>query len=194
MSLDDFADMTPREATEVVAPNGQVRGTVQAMFAGSTIFVDDQMADIRVDDQLRRKLPNGNDEVFVVTDPRFYNDPEFGPHYQIKFRRAGVEPARGGGNYTINVSGNNARANINSTDNSINVVNEAMLDEVRRAIERGVADIETRAAMLSSVAEMKIAKDKPSLLKGYQALVSSAKDHVAVIVPFLPALTKLLSA
>ncbi|MDB5439958.1 MAG: hypothetical protein JWM33_2385 [Caulobacteraceae bacterium] len=188
----DFSDLAPPERAEIVGVGGILRGVVMAMFAGDTIIVEDEKADIRIGDELRRRLPNGNDDVFVVTDPRFYNDPEFGAHYQVKVRRAGTHTPHQGGNFTINVTGSNARANINSTDNSVNVVNEGVLEDIERAIEKGVADIQSRAAMLNSVAEMRDAKDKFSFLKAYQSLMSSAGDHITVLTPFLPALTAML--
>lgn len=163
-----------------------------AMFVGETIFVGDAKADIRVGDELRRKLPNGNDDVFVVVDPQFYNDEHFGAHYQVKVRRAGARAPHQGGNFTINVNGANSRANINSTDNSINIASGGLLDDVTRAIEDGVADASARAAMLGSVTEMREAKDKFSLLKAYQSLMSSAGDHITVLTPFLPTLAAML--
>jgi len=131
--------------------------------------------------------------VFTVTDPKFYDLNDLGAHYQVKVRRAGVQPPNHGSSFTINVSGNNARANVHSTDSSVNIVNDGLLDEVRQAIETGVADLDKRAAMLTSVADMKGAKEKPSLLKAYSSLMSSAGDHITVLTPFLPALAAMLA-
>lgn len=117
-------NLVPAEDMEVVAPGGEIRGTVKAHFAGNVIIVPDKMADVRTGDEMRRRLPNGNDDVFVVTEPTFFNTRGMAPHYQIKFRRAGTEPHHKGGNFTINVTGTNSRVNINSIDNSINITSD----------------------------------------------------------------------
>jgi len=114
--------ITPAENMEVVAPGGEIRGVVRAHFGGTVIVIPDPTADVRTDDEMRRRLPNGNDEVFVVTETTFYNALGMPPHYQVQFRRAGHQPHHKGGNFTINITGASARVNINSTDNSINTL------------------------------------------------------------------------
>ncbi|MDB5439957.1 MAG: hypothetical protein JWM33_2384 [Caulobacteraceae bacterium] len=117
-------NIIPPDDMEIVAPGGEIRGIVKAHFGGSVIVVPDQFADIRSDDEMRRKLPNGNDEVFVVTEAAFFKGAVIPPHYQVKFRRAGSQPHHQGGNFTLNLNGPNARVSINSTDNSVNIVGE----------------------------------------------------------------------
>lgn len=92
-------------------------------------------------------------------------------------------------NHTINVSGSNARVNVNSTDSSTNTVNQGIsFAELRKAIEVGVADGVERAAILESLAGLESATDKESGLKRYQAFITSAHHHMALLGPYLPAL------
>lgn len=107
---------------DVVAPDGSVRSHVQAYYSGNHFFIDDMTVDVQTGDEIRRLLPNGREEAFVVTDPKFYKDGHFGSHYQVEITRRGVFDKHTGGHYTINVSGNNSRVNVGSTDNSSNMV------------------------------------------------------------------------
>lgn len=107
---------------DVVAPDGSVRSSVKGYFSGKQFVIDDMSVDVREGDEIRRTLPNGREEAFVVTDPTCYTAGHFGPHYQVAVTRRGIFDKHVGGNYTINVSGNNSRVNVGSTDNSSNTV------------------------------------------------------------------------
>ncbi len=107
---------------DVVAPDGQVRSHVKGYYNGELFIIDDMTVDVRPGDEIRRLLPNGREETFVVGDPKFYNDGPFVSHYQVSITPRGVFDRHTGGNYTINLSGSNARVNIGSTDNSVNDV------------------------------------------------------------------------
>lgn len=107
---------------DVVAPDGSVRSRVKGYFSGKQFIIDDMTVDVREGDEIRRALPNGREEAFVVTDPKFYKDGHFGSHYQVSVARPRVFDKPSGGNYTISVSGENSRVNVGSTDNSFNTV------------------------------------------------------------------------
>jgi hypothetical protein len=55
-----------------------------------------------------------------------------------------------------------------------------------------VPDDGRRAELLSHADELERAQGTPSYLERYKAFVDLAAAHVAVIAPFLPALTQLL--
>ncbi|NKJ23850.1 hypothetical protein [Dyella sp. SG609] len=107
---------------DVVAPDGSVRSRVKGYFSGKQFIIDDMTVDVREGDEIRRSLPNGREEAFVVTDPKFYKNGHFGSHYQVSVARRGVFDKSSGDKYTINVSGHNSRVNVGSTDNSSNTV------------------------------------------------------------------------
>jgi hypothetical protein len=107
---------------DVVAPDGTVRSRVKGYYSGKQFIIDDMSVDVREGDEIRRLLPNGREEAFFVTDPKFYKNGHFGSHYQVTIERQGIFDKYTGGNYTINVSGHNSRVNVGSTDNSSNTV------------------------------------------------------------------------
>lgn len=185
-----------KSTISIVAPDGQVRSTPKALLTGDVAIIDDASIVIDVGDEVRRLLPNGHEEVFAVVEPTFYDVGigGIGPHYQVKLRRKGQFPQHTGGNYSITVSGPNARVNIGSQDNSINTVNESTLfEQIAATIREGVGDTQERDRLLTLIEAMQREKKKPGYLSLYQQLVGTAADHLALLTPFLPALTNLIS-
>ena len=88
--------LSKKEEARIEKSNGQVIGPYMAMFAGDTIIIADQMADVEEGDTILRKLPNGRDERCIVTSATFYSQGigSLGPHYQVKFRKGGESAAQ----------------------------------------------------------------------------------------------------
>jgi len=114
---------------------------------------------------------------------------------QIRLEKARVQGARvapqneSSMNQIFNVHGPNARVNIDSTDNSTNIVNQGIhFSELRKAIESGVADGVERATILERLTDLEMATDRESGAKRYQAFIASAHHHMALIGPYLPVL------
>ncbi|CAI1513414.1 Uncharacterised protein [Serratia quinivorans] len=61
-------------------------GPYRANFAGGTIFINDQNADIDVGDEIVRILPSGKEEIKTISECNFYSVGigGRGPHFQIK--------------------------------------------------------------------------------------------------------------
>jgi hypothetical protein len=92
-------------------------------------------------------------------------------------------------NQTFNATGTNARNNVNSTDNSTNIVHQGVpFAELRNAIESGIEDGTRRAAILETLAYLEAAPDRESGSTRYQQFIAAAADYVTLIGPFLPAL------
>lgn len=185
--------ITP-DQIDIVSPEGEVRSKVLGYYDGEGFVIDDMAVDVRVGDEIRRILPNGQEEVFAVADPKYFGSGGFGPHYQVKVRRQGNFDAHSGGNYSVSVSGANARVNINSTDFSTNTVQHlSVFSEVRSALEADGMAFETLMEVDTRLAEMQAAKDKETFARAYQNFVGAVADHITVVVPFLPALTEMMS-
>lgn len=110
---------------------------------------------------------------------------------RMQMQRAAVLNARKEApvGHTITVNGQNPRVNINSVDNSVNVVRQdSQFSELRQAIESGVSDGIERATILERLAELERAPDKGSRAAKYAAFMSVVADHRTVILPFLPLL------
>lgn len=121
---DDTVDLSQRcnEKITIESQDGSLREGVNSLVTGSMVLVPDSSIPIESGDALLRKLPSGLIERLIVSDPGFYAALHGMPaHYQIKYRREGQKP-EGTAGYTIHVTGQNSRVNINSVDNSTNVV------------------------------------------------------------------------
>jgi hypothetical protein len=93
----------------------------------------------------------------------------------------------------VNVSGQNARVNIGSTDQSTNVaVAGNLFASIREAISTQIHDPEERAKVIQLLDKTEAAKDKATFLSAYQNLIAAVADHMTVLGPFLPALTQLI--
>ncbi len=179
---------------DIVAPDGAVRCHVFGYYSGSQFIIDDMKADVRPGDEIRRMLPNGNEEAFTVLDPKCFKAGAFGPHYQVKIDRSGIYPRHTGGNYNVHVSGSNSRVNIGSTDRSTNtVVNGDIFNQLRKALNDGIGDESEREKLTNLVNNVEAARDRKGFTAGYQALIASAANHMTILAPFLPALTELLT-
>jgi hypothetical protein len=191
--MSPWKELITPDDIEVVSPSGEVRCRVKGYYSGEQFIVDDMKADIQPGDEIRRALPNGKDEVFTVEDPKLYRGGPFGSHYQIAISRRGSFEHKTGGHYQIHLSGQNARVNIASTDNSTNTANHSQLfTEIREAIDKGVSDTAQRGSIKEHLTEIERAKTKTSFIKAYQELIATAADHITVLSPFLPAITALM--
>jgi hypothetical protein len=186
--------MIKPDAIDIVAPDGSVRCTVQGYYGGTHFFVDDMKVDVREGDEIRRMLPNGRQEAFIVQDPKYYGRGLVGPaHYQVRVGRSKVFDRQTGGNYNIHVSGANSRVNFQSTDQSTNtIVGDNLFHEVRKALDDGVPHAEQRAYLKGLLDEMETAPDKKRFTTSYQSLIASAADHITILTPFLTPLAELV--
>ncbi|HTS41477.1 MAG TPA: hypothetical protein VMH84_13170 [Xanthobacteraceae bacterium] len=185
----------PQSELSIVAADGTIRHKVKGIIDSKLATIPDPNVVIHTGDEIRRILPNGTEEVFEVLDPVFYQKMHGVPaHFQVKIRRKGEFPKGTGGNFTIHISGPNARVNISSTDNSHNIVaNRSVFGDLKTAIEKSVP-VEEHGKLLTAIERMERGVgNRPALLQAYQDFMSSAANHMTVIAPFLPALTKLLS-
>lgn len=189
----------PQSDFVIVGQDGQLKGSSRGLFTNknnvTSLTTEDTNIDVDIGDEVRRVLPNGKEEVFDVTNTHFNEKFHSIPaHYAIKVWRKGTMAPGTGGNY-VNVTGHNARVVIGSTDNSSNTYgdNSALFKQVKDAITSGIADPDIQAKAIAAAQSMQSSSDPKARLSGYQALISTLADHVTIIVPFLPALSSLLS-
>lgn len=87
----------------------------------------------------------------------------------------------------------NARLNLNSTDNSVNtVINQSnVFSEIRNRISTGIA-AEEQATILERLTALEQAQtDPPSFKERYREFMAIAADHLTLL-PYLPALAEVL--
>jgi len=93
------------------------------------------------------------------------------------------------------VQGENARVNVNTTDNSLNVVMESkeeFFGTLQQRIESGVPEGDERRKILDALTVLRESHGNPSFAKRYTDFMAAAANHITVIVPFIPALTEML--
>jgi hypothetical protein len=185
-----------RDYVALVKKDGRRFPNVPASVQHGKIFIDDASLPVEEGDHIERELPNGLTERFLVLDRGFYKGMHDIPdHYQIQVRKESAIRTKPSESVVYNVTGPNARININSSDRSVNVVNvttENLFVELRRALEGSDIAAPTRSAIASIVDEMEAARGKPSFIKHYRDFISAVADHVTIFAPFIPALTQLL--
>lgn len=136
-----------RDKINLIKKDGSSTDQITATVAGSDLIVI-QGSDHIVEpgDLVTRRLSNGGEETYQVIDPKYYESTpgQSGPHYQLKVKKLGLPDANRAvqhviQNITYNVSGNNARVNVGSVDNSTNTVHpsndvEAQIEALRKEI------------------------------------------------------------
>jgi hypothetical protein len=152
---------------DIVAPDGTVRGHLQAYYAhtGDLNFVEDVSTDIQPGDEVRRLLPNGKEETYVVDNPQYMNVGHLGmaEHYKLSISRRHMYDRGTGGNYNINVSGTNSRVNIKSRDASSNLsVHGTVYDGIRQALTQTISDPAKLAELRLLVEQVETANDESS--------------------------------
>jgi hypothetical protein len=162
------------------------------------IYTNDGRLPVEEGDVIERPLPTSV-EKYTVVDRGYYPDINGIPaHYQMKVRKnsAEAEPPRQTAQVThiYNLTGAQARVNIQSDDSSVNissVTNEQLFAGIANEINQHVTNERQRSEMLTKLAALKQA-DHKSIAERYREFISTAADHMTLLTPFLPALTALL--
>lgn len=195
-SLDVFSEFMT-DTLCLHKPDGRVFQNIKACVSGKgVIAIENVSLPIEVGDRFTRNLPSGLTESFIVDDPG-YRGPFSGiaAHYQVKVHRAGTErsPLRGA---TYNVTGPNARVNINSHDHSTNTVTfepAPVFADLRQSVLEAVAEEGERAKLLAGIEAMEDGHRTHAFVNRYKDFIALAANHMTIVAPFLPALSALLS-
>ena len=187
-----------RDQIVVVKPDGSRSGRLRASLQPTKALFQSPDVPVEDGDTLIRELPDGRSEEYLVVDSGFRHAiGSFPDHYQSKIKKksAIATDAQRHVVYNVQLSGENARFNLNSIDLSSNVVDVQVGDlfaKIKQVLSDAVEDAEERASLLRRAAELESAVRTPTFVERYKAFVSSAADHMALLAPFLPALTQLL--
>ncbi|CAM2164960.1 conserved hypothetical protein [Paraburkholderia sacchari] len=153
-------------------------------------------------DLIERKMSNGGTEIFRVIDPGFYEGHSaIGPHYQMKVQKLGLVEAKQAVEsitHNYHITGDNARINNNSIDNSTNFVNRSpelvsQLGKLKAELLAAVTDVDARNIALETVDEIEdmASRSKPktsviTALLNSLPQVANVATIVASIVALLP--------
>ncbi|PYT96383.1 MAG: hypothetical protein DMG36_00555 [Acidobacteria bacterium] len=95
----------------------------------------------------------------------------------------------------IHFHGDNARFNVNSSDNSTNiasVTNEQLFVQMQEAA-RSIKDENERNEIGCRLHQLEKARGTGGFLQAYQNFMASAANHMTVFAPFLPMLAQMLT-
>ncbi len=117
---------TAKDDAYILKRDGSRCGPYKAKFAGDTIIVNDQMADIDDGDTVVRLLPNGKEEHKEIYKANFYDTSigGFSPHFQLKVGPKKIQPTIS--SQQINIHGGNVQIgdhNRQEITNSIETLN-----------------------------------------------------------------------
>lgn len=98
---------------------------------------------------------------------------------------------------TINISttGENARVNFQSSDNSVNISESsfsATFEPIRVAIEEADIQDDEKTSMLHSLGQLESSAGGSSFTDRYKEFLSTSANHMTILAPFLPSLALLL--
>lgn len=96
--------------------------------------------------------------------------------------------------HSIHLHGDHSRINVNSVDNSTNLISESNTVLFARMREQATAieDATDREDIVARVAELEKAQGSSGFFHAYQNFIASAANHMTLFAPFLPALAELL--
>lgn len=183
------------DTVTLIKQDGTTVDGIKASVQSKNIFIQRHDLLIETGDLVQRKMSNGGEETYEVIDPGFHEKLHRIPAgYQMVVRKLGIPEAKSAiHSVTFNVSGNNARINQNSVDQSINVVQmsseiaeklEALRHEIVRTIEEESQRTEALEVLDAIEQEFKSGSPKQAVVR---ALVQGlpAAGTIASIGSFL---------
>jgi hypothetical protein len=184
------------DVVTLVKPDGTRLENNRASVQRDRIMVFDSSLIIDEGDTIERERPGGSVERYTVLDTGYSNEFHGIPaHYNLDVRKETALPrVPPGPSNTFYLSGPNSRVNSNSIDASVNISamsSPQVFADLRSALN-DVADVEQRALLTARVEEMESSQGSPGFLARYQAFMEAAANHMTVVGPFLPALSRLL--
>jgi hypothetical protein len=87
------------------------------------------------------------------------------------------------------------RVNVNSTDNSVNVITVSQAEifaKLRHEITANISAGEEQKNILERVCVLEAAQNSPSFAERYTELISVAANHMTLLAPFIPGLTEMM--
>lgn len=162
-------------------------GIIATVAGGDLIVIKGKKYIIDVGDLLTRKLSNGAEETYQVVDPKYYETTpgSSGPHYQLKVKKLGVPEAKAAFQHIVyNVTGNNARVNVDSVDNSTNIANVHAAGEQIDLLRKEIASLDLSPVTKTEALEV---------LDAVEAQLGQEKPKRSVVMALLDSLPKVAS-
>jgi hypothetical protein len=135
--MNDKIDVLKKDGTKIESLKASVQKNRLFMNAGKIL--------IEPGDLIQRHMSNGAEETYQVINPGFYEGLGGIPaNYQMEVTKLGIPEAKQAvQSITYNISGNNARFNQNSIDNSTNIVKvDARVTEQIAALRNAIDELQ----------------------------------------------------
>jgi hypothetical protein len=184
------------DVVTLVKSDGTVIEKIKSNVQPNMIFIFDSKLPIEEMDKIYRPLPNGLVEKYVVVDRGFYSAVNgIQAHYQIKVQKESSIQSDQFQQITniYNLNGAQSKINIQSTDNSINMIKESdeLFDKIIKVLN-DINDQKVKDDAIIIVNDMRENIGKPVFKEKYQSFISTLANYITIIGPFIPALTALL--
>jgi hypothetical protein len=166
---------------EIRKSNGSVF-KLKGLVSKNKITLADLKAPVEEGDEITRQLPSGVTERYEVLHVQHYSGLRgSGAHVELDVRKAGSRSRSERPAQTVyNITGNNPRVNVNSTDQSVNVVNtnsEELFDKLLKSVHEQAFASELRKQLAEVVEEMRKVQGTPEYTNAYVRFMSIAADH-----------------
>ena len=186
-----------RDQVTLIKKSGDRVENIRALVQRDKIFTNDPAIPIEDGDVFERTLPNGIVERYDILDAGFMQGTEgTPPHYQSVVRKqTKIDPLAQPSQIIYNLTGPNARVNIQSIDSSANVVEvepAELFGRIRAAIDQGVQDGELLKKLQEKVTELEKTQGTPSFAARYKEFIALAANHITLLAPFIPALLQMM--
>jgi hypothetical protein len=190
-------DSLMRHKVTLIKKSGNRVENIRASVQRDKIFTNDPAIPIEDGDVFERTLPNGIVERYDILDAGFMQGTEgTPPHYQSVVRKqTKIDPLAQPSQIIYNLTGPNARVNIQSIDSSANVVEvepAELFGRIRAAIDQGVQDGELLKKLQEKVTELEKTQGTPSFAARYKEFIALAANHITLLAPFIPALLQMM--
>lgn len=187
------------DTVDILKNDGTKVSGLKASVQRNKIFMAADKLLVQPNDLVIRRMSNGAEETYRVIDPGF-REAFHGitAHYQMEVQKLGLPEAKSTvQSITYNVTGNNARINQNSVDNSTNVVQidaraTQHVEALRRELEQMQLPEPEKLAALEIVDEVEEAFRSGRPKKSIVSALLKSLPHVANIASIVAVLHSLL--
>lgn len=158
------------DTVDLLKSDGSKKTGLKASVQKNKVFMNANDVLVEPQDLIIRRMSNGAEETYRVIDPRFHEHFHgIKAHYQMKVHKLGYPETKNAlQSITYNITGNNARINQNSVDNSNNIVRVderaiQYMEALRKEIDGSTLSAPEKAEATEVVDEIERAcrSDKP---------------------------------
>ena len=186
------------DVVTVVKADGTEHESVSMQVTNSYILTMDADVHIEAGDKIIRPLARDNKETLMVIDSHFVKSSSrnISDHYRIEYERKGSQRRSGGGVH-IGISGSpQTHVNVESIDQSVSSIMtgiDEVFHELRGELRKEIKEESIRDLLLNAVSEMERSRGTSQYTEAYKKFITVASQHMAVVAPFIPSLTSLIT-